>query len=81
MTSGEDVPIGDCQPGMETDAGTLRCVIDLGEDRRHVIVDNSLGLVQINGRTMADYLGLEHFPAVYAAAEQRTLWELNRGLE
>lgn len=82
MTSGEDVRIEDCEIGMDTDAGTLRCVIDLGEDRRHVIVDNSLGLVQINGRTwMADYLGLEHFPAVYAASERRALRELNRGLE
>jgi hypothetical protein len=82
MSSGEDVPIEDCEPGMETDAGSLRCVVDLGDDRRHVIVDNSLGLVQINGRTwMADYLGLEHFPAVYAASERRALRELNRELE
>jgi len=75
------VELQDCYPGMKTDCGEIRCIIDLGNGMRQLIVDNSLGKLKINdAEWVSDYLGAEHNPAFYNASQERALRELNRNI-
>jgi len=75
------VEIQDCYPGMETNCGEIRCIVELGEGMRQLIVDNSLGKIRIDDtRWVSDYLGSEHNPTHYDASQKRALRELNRGI-
>jgi len=77
----ELIKLKDCVPGMETDCGVLRCVMDMGGGMRQLIVENPLGKIQINDSTwVTDYLGAEHDRTVYDARHRRAMAELNRNL-